>query len=82
MSYMRAEARYLLWVEIQVCAIHLVESPEKILGRSVYIVAARVIWEVVAQRGARELLSEEIDLVQEEDDACPHKPSRIDHGVE
>jgi hypothetical protein len=79
---MRAEARYLLWVEIQVCTIHLVESPEKILGRSVHIVAARVIWEVVAQWGARELLSEEIDLVQEEDDACPHKPSRIDHRVE
>jgi len=64
------------------CAIHLIEPPEKILGCSVHIVAARVIWEVVAQWGARELLSEEIDLVQEEDDTRPHKPSRIDHGVE
>lgn len=61
---MRARAdRYLLWVEIQVCAVHLIESPKKILGCSVYIVAARVVWEVVAQWGTGELFSEKVDLV-------------------
>lgn len=39
-----------LWVQVQVCSIHLVESPEKVLRGTVHIVAARVIGEVVAQR--------------------------------
>lgn len=64
------------------CAIHLVESPKKVLGRAVDIIATRVIWEVVAQWGAGELLPEQVDLVQEQNDTRPHEPSRIDDRVE
>lgn len=64
------------------CAVHLIESPKKILRCAIDVVAAGVVGEVVAQRGAWELLPEQIDLVQEEDDACPHEPSRIHHRIE
>lgn len=64
------------------CAVDLVESPKQILGCAVYIIAARVIWKVVAERRSRELRLEQIDLVQEEDDAGPHEPPAIYYRVE
>jgi len=72
----------LLRVEIKMCSVHLVEPPQEIFGRSVDIVTSGIVWKVIPKRRPTELLLEQIDLVQEEDDACPHKPSRIDHRVE
>lgn len=40
-------AKDLLWVEVEVSSIHLIEPPEKVLRRTVDIVSAGVIWEVV-----------------------------------
>jgi hypothetical protein len=56
-------------------SIDLVESPEQVFGCSIDIVATRVIREIIPKRGAVELLFEEIDFIQEENDAGPHKPS-------
>ena len=64
------------------CPIDLVESPQEILRCSVDVVTARVIREVIAQGRLGKFRSEEIDLVQEQDDGCSHKPSRVDHRVE
>jgi len=41
---------YSLWVKVQVRPVHLVESPQQVLGRAVDIIATGVIWEVVPQR--------------------------------
>lgn len=62
--------------------VDLVKAPEEVLGGAVDIVPTRVVWEVVAQGRAAELLSEKVDLVQEEDDAGPDEPPRVDDGVE
>ena len=43
------------------------EAVEEVVAGSVVVVAAGVVGEVVAQRGAREFLGEEVDLVEEED---------------
>lgn len=48
----------LLWIEVEVCSIHLVESPKEILGGTIYIIATGVIWEIIAQGRPRELLPE------------------------
>jgi hypothetical protein len=40
----------LLGVEVEMCSVDLVESPEKIFGGSVDIISSRVIREIVAQR--------------------------------
>ena len=50
------------------CPIHLIKSPQQILGRSVDIVAARIIGEVIPKRRLPQLGSEEIDFVEEKDD--------------
>lgn len=62
--------------------VHLVEPPEKVLGRLVDVDATGVVGEVVAQRRPPELLAEDVDLVQEEDDARPYEPPRVDDRVE
>jgi hypothetical protein len=71
-----------LWEEWQVRTINLVKPPEKILGSAVDVVSARVVWKVVGEWRATELLLEKIDLVQEEDYASPHEPPRVDNGIE
>ena len=76
---MRAD---LLWVEIQVCSIHLVEAPEEIFRRTVHVFSARVIWDVLYQGRLFQFLSEEIDFVEEQDDGCSHEPSRVYDGIE
>lgn len=58
-------------------AVHLVEPPKQVFRRPIDVVPARVIWEVVAQRRATQFLSEEIDLVEEQDYTCSHEPPRI-----
>jgi hypothetical protein len=72
----------LLRIQIKVCAVDLVESPEQVLCSTIDIVAARVVREVVAQRRSRKLRLEEIDFVKEQDDAGSHEPSAVDHRVE
>lgn len=42
-------AEDLLWVEVEVSSIHLVEPPEKVFRRTVDIVSAGVVREVVTQ---------------------------------
>lgn len=72
----------LLRVEIKMCSVHLVEPPQEIFGRSVDIVTSGIVWEIICKRRPTELLLEQIHLIQEEDDACSHEPSRIDDRVE
>jgi len=31
---------YLLWVEVEVCSIHLVESPEQVFGGAINVIAS------------------------------------------
>ena len=40
----------LLRVEVQVCAVDLVESPEQVLCSAVDVVSARIVWKVVCER--------------------------------
>jgi hypothetical protein len=39
----------LLRVEVQMCAVDLIESPQKVLGGAIDVVASRVIWEIIAE---------------------------------
>lgn len=64
------------------CAIHLIEAPKKVFSSTIDIVAARVVREIIAQRGARKFEAEQINFVQEENNAGPHEPSRVDYRVE
>lgn len=77
-----ATTLHLLWIEVEMCSVDLVEPPEKVLRRPVDVVSTRVVGEVVDQGRSAELLLEQIDLVEEEDDARPHEPPRVDHRVE
>jgi hypothetical protein len=63
------------------CPVDLVESPEQVFGSAVYVVSTRVIGEVVGERRLAQLLPEQIDLVEEKDDGCSHKPSGVDDRV-
>jgi hypothetical protein len=57
------EDRVLLRIEVQVCSIDLIESPQQVLCCSIDIVSARIIREVVSQWRSSELLLEQIDFV-------------------
>ena len=48
----------LLRIEVQMCSVHLVESPEEVLGCTVDVVAVGIVGEVIVQWRSRELLSE------------------------
>ena len=63
------------------CAIDLIEPPEKVFRRAIDIRAARVVGEIVAEWALLELRLEQIDLIQEEDDTRPHEPPRVDDRV-
>lgn len=63
-------------------SIDLIESPQQIFRGPVDIIASRVIREVIAQGRPSEFLFEEIDFVQEEDDAGSHEPPGVDDGIE
>ena len=64
------------------CAIDLVESPEQILCRTVDVVTARVVRKVIAERRPRKFRLEQIDLIEEKNDARPHEPAAVDDRVE
>ncbi len=64
-----------LRVEIKIRSVYLVESPQQVFRSSVHVVAAGVVWKVIAERGSCELDFEQIDFVEEQDDTGPHKPS-------
>ena len=64
------------------CAVHLVEAPEQVFGSTVHVFSTRVIGEVLYQRRLLQLLSEEINFVEEEDNRCSHEPSRVYDGIE
>lgn len=46
-------------------SIDLIEPPQKILCRSVHIVATRIVGEVVPKRGPAQLLLEQVEFVEE-----------------
>jgi hypothetical protein len=48
--YIYIKEEILLRVEVEVCSVDLVESPEQIFGSSVDVISSRVIREIVAQR--------------------------------
>lgn len=54
-----------LWIEIEVRAVDLIEPPEEVLGGTIDVIASGVVGEVVAERGFGEFLFEEINLVEE-----------------
>jgi len=62
-------------------AVDLVEAPEQVLGGLIDVVSARVVREVVAERGPAKLLLEDVYLIEEQDDAGPHEPARVDDRV-
>jgi len=74
--------KHLLRVEIEMCAIDLVESPEQVFGCAVDVVTARVVREVVHQRRLAQLLSEQVDFVEKQDDTRAHEPPGVDDRVE
>jgi hypothetical protein len=49
---------------------------------SILVELAFIVREVILHRAHRELLFEPVDLVQEQDDRCLDKPSRVTDGVE
>jgi hypothetical protein len=55
---------------------------EEVITGGVVVVAAGVVWEVVAERAPRELVREEVDLVQEEDDRRLDEPAAVRDRVE
>ena len=61
--------------------IDLIKSPKQILCCSIDIIASRVIGEVIPQGRPTEFRFEKIDLVEEEDNAGSHEPSRIDDRI-
>lgn len=63
-------------------SVNLIEPPKQILGGFVDIVTSRVVGEVVAERRPGELDLEDVDLVQEKNDAGSHEPTRIHNRVE
>lgn len=73
--------RDLLRIEIQMCPVDLIKSPQKVFGRLVDVVAARVVWEVVAQWRPAQLLLEDVDFVEEQYYTCSHEPSRVDNRI-
>ncbi len=46
----KRDAGSVLRVEVEICTVDLIESPEQVLGRSVHIIATRVVGEIVAER--------------------------------
>ena len=48
-SHLFVHSEYLLWIEIEMSAIDLVESPEQVFRCTIDIIAARVIWKVIAE---------------------------------
>lgn len=62
--------------------VHLIESPQEVLGSLVHIISPGVVWEVISQRRPCQLLLEYINLVEEQNDARSHEPARVDHRVE
>src|SRR5450432_3135533 len=63
-------------------SINLIEPPKEVFGRPVNIAPSRVVGEIVPKRRPSKFHFEKIDLVQKEDDTCPHKPPRVDNGIE
>jgi len=39
-----------LRVEVELSSVDLVEPPEQVFGRSVHVVAARIVWKIVPER--------------------------------
>ena len=62
-------------------AIDLVKAPEQVLCSLIYVAAARVIGKVRCQWRSKQLLLEDIDFVEEEDDARPDEPAGVDNGI-
>lgn len=52
-----------LGIQVQVCTVDLIESPQQVLGSAIYVVATGIIWKVVAEGRSRQLGLEQIDLV-------------------
>lgn len=67
----------LLRVKIKMRSVDLVEPPQQIFRCPIHIVAARIVREIISQGWTTKLLFEEVDLIEEQYYACPHKPSGV-----
>lgn len=65
----------LLRIQIKMCSVDLIESPKKVLGSTIDVGATTVVREVVLQRRFGKLFLEQINFVEEEDNASSHKPA-------
>lgn len=68
--------------QVQVGPVELLETPKNVLDRLVHVGAPHVVWEVLLHRRMRELLDEDIDLVQAENDCSSSEPHRVDNRLE
>jgi hypothetical protein len=62
--------------------VDLVKPPQQIFRSLVYVIAAGVVREVVPERRSKQFLLENVDLIQEENDTRPDKPSRVHDRIE
>jgi hypothetical protein len=70
-----------LWIKIKMRSVDLIKTPQQILGSLVDIVSSRVIRKVRGERRAGQFLLKNVNLVEEQDDARSHEPSRVDNRV-
>ncbi len=63
-------------------SINLIESPEQVFRSSTDVVASCVVLEVLSKRRPPQLLLEEVNFIQEKNNASPHKPARVHDRVE
>jgi hypothetical protein len=55
--------------------VDLVKPPQQVFRSLVHVIAAGVVREVVPERRSKQFLLENVDLIQEENDTRPDKPS-------
>lgn len=71
----------LLRIKVKMRSVDLVEPPQQIFRCPIHIVAARIVREIIPQGWTTKLLFEQVDLIEEQYYACPHKPSRVYNWV-
>jgi hypothetical protein len=81
-NQIRAGEGNILRIEVEMCPIDLIKPPKQVLRRLVDVGATLIVGEVIAQRRASQFLLEDVDLVEEQDNTGPHKPPRVDNGIE
>ena len=64
-------------IQVQLCPVKVIETPEQILCGSGGIISTAVVWEIVLQGRPTQLCLEFCNIAQHQYDGCPHKPSGV-----